>query len=510
MRTIKRVIAALMAALVIMITTYDSYTVPVQATTVVVGGAALIDWLVSIGMIGIAGYTANQILSRDDMEVEIRLYSKTTEGSSALKDLSPHLTVIDGGGGSDPEPPEDPNDILDTKIAGLAASKQLFDFMSGFFDYVTDNNTDLGSAINEASNQEITYAPFPECFHFSSVENPVYNPDSIELIQAKYPAFSLDGNSFIQIYTPFSYDTWMLYPADSTTFLTFRIDRTVCYYSANVVNDSGNLVGTRAANYMRNLQTNEVGYYLRTGSYASWGDLSDLYLCGNVHFDYNNASYELHPDGTIYQVVDGVASVQVKPHLETAEGYLTSAKPIVGTNISGLIDAIGKAIADAYPDQAPVLSPEAINEIYNNVSNYYDQAVSNYYNDTTYLTENEYVTNITNIYEQAITDNPAVDDNPALPISPTLGSLGDYKTVGLSDVFPFCIPFDMYDLMTVLAAEPKAISFDYTFYMGEDLGEYTYTVDLSIFDPVAKVIRTMELLLYMYGLMLVTRSLIRG
>lgn len=514
MKTVKRVTAALMAAIIIIATTYEAYTVPVQATEVVIGsvvGDLLADFLLSLGVTYV-GYECFDRLTESGVETSLHSYINTTEGSSALKGCYGSFKVIDGGGGSDPEPPEDPNEILDTKVVGLAISKQLFDFAAGFYDYITDSETEsvVGAAINEASNQDITYLPFPECFHFSSVDNPVYNPESVELFQAKYSQFSLEGNSFVQIYTPFSYDTFIVCSPDVSAYLYFRIDRQVVYYGANTgIYGSGSGSGVSVYNFMRNLQTDELGFRIRSGSYTAYGDLSEIYICGNVSFPYRNATYVLNPDGSIYQVVDGEASLQVKPHLETAEGYLTSVKPIVGTNISGLIDAIGKAIADAYPDQAPVLTPEAINEIYNNVSNVYDNAVSNYYNDTSYIDQSQYITNITNVYEQAIADNPAVD-NPAIPDSPALGSINDYKAVGLSDVFPFCIPFDMYDLMTLLAAEPKAISFDYTFYMGEEIGEYTYTVDLSVFDPVARVLRTMELMLYMFGLMLVTRSLIRG
>lgn len=526
MKTTKRMIAALMAALVIMTTTYNACTVSVNAASVVIGGAtvSLVDLLVGVIMGCGAGYMGKELIDRTMVETDLRAYLNTTEGTSALKDFAkslPAFTVIEGGGGSDPEPPEDPDDILDTKVSGLASSYQLYELISGFFDYVSNNDTAVGSALAEATNQDITYVPFPSNFHFSSVDNPVFDIEAVSNFQEKYPEIVMEGNYFLQIRNPDVKDTVYIcppfgneYSSDLSlgyNFINLSIHDGRIYYQSYDI-DKG--IAISLTGYGHNLIDDTMGYSktFRERS-EEYTDYSDIYICGNVRFRYDEVDYVLNPDGNIYQVVDGQPDQLVIPHISTAEGCLTSAKPIVGMDISALISAIGKAITEAYPDEAPVLTPEAINQIYENTSNYYDQAVNNYYNNPQTITENEYITNITNIYEQAIADNPAVDNpvqDPAIPISPTLGNVNNYKATGLSEVFPFCIPFDMYDLMTILVAEPEAISFDCTLYFGPYLGEYTLTIDLSVFDPVAKVVRTMELLLYMFGLMLITRSLIRG
>ena len=86
----------------------------------------------------------------------------------------------------------------------------------------------------------------------------------------------------------------------------------------------------------------------------------------------------------------------------------------------------------------------------------------------------------------------------------------DYQTPGLKDVFPFCLPFDIYNFLSCLAADPVAPSFTWRFYVPR-LCDETFTVDLSPFDTVAQIVRTMELLAFCIGLAYVTREkFIRG
>lgn len=80
-----------------------------------------------------------------------------------------------------------------------------------------------------------------------------------------------------------------------------------------------------------------------------------------------------------------------------------------------------------------------------------------------------------------------------------------------TDFFPFCIPWDIYELVTVLDAEPEAphFVFDVDFpYMDEP---WHIDIDFSAWDPVALVLRRLELLLFVVGLAMATRNYyIRG
>ena len=85
-----------------------------------------------------------------------------------------------------------------------------------------------------------------------------------------------------------------------------------------------------------------------------------------------------------------------------------------------------------------------------------------------------------------------------------------YK-VKLVDIFPFCIPYDIYRFLKCLQADPVAPCFDIPIIGKNSFGleEYTYTLDLSQFDSVAKILRIMELLAFCVGLAFVTNNLIK-
>lgn len=89
---------------------------------------------------------------------------------------------------------------------------------------------------------------------------------------------------------------------------------------------------------------------------------------------------------------------------------------------------------------------------------------------------------------------------------------GNY-TVNLTDLFPFCIPFDLYKIVKCFEAAPVAPSATITFPVGYDGNNFTweeYTVSLDDFSQVATVVRVFEYVLFVIGLMLITRKLIEG
>lgn len=110
--------------------------------------------------------------------------------------------------------------------------------------------------------------------------------------------------------------------------------------------------------------------------------------------------------------------------------------------------------------------------------------------------ENE--SDIADQISQEATNAQVVSDQP-----------GDYQVNGLTTVFPFCIPFDLYNFVACLAADPVAPSFTWRFYV-PGICDESIEIDLSEFNAAAQVLRTMELLLFCVGLAFVTRKIIRG
>lgn len=115
-------------------------------------------------------------------------------------------------------------------------------------------------------------------------------------------------------------------------------------------------------------------------------------------------------------------------------------------------------------------------------------------------------------------DIPTIPDRPIIPEQPTIPAKDpisqeeqDLINSGLvnselANVFPFCIPFDIYALVTGLKAgrEAPVIVFEFP----EQFGWGGITIDLSRWDEVATILRHMELLLFIIGLAVNTRSLI--
>lgn len=108
-------------------------------------------------------------------------------------------------------------------------------------------------------------------------------------------------------------------------------------------------------------------------------------------------------------------------------------------------------------------------------------------------------------------DNPK-PENPEDEVKP--------YTADLKDVFPFCIPFDLIHLFEVLDAEPEAPVFKIPIelkvdnpFTGKSIVNYedTIKIDLSDYEQPIKVIRIFEVIFFLIGLMLITRShMIKG
>lgn len=78
----------------------------------------------------------------------------------------------------------------------------------------------------------------------------------------------------------------------------------------------------------------------------------------------------------------------------------------------------------------------------------------------------------------------------------------------LGDIFPFCIPFDVYWMIKGFAVGREAPRFDIDLVLPPWLN-YTYTFDFSQFERYAQVVRTGELAVFAVGLAAATRKFIK-
>lgn len=124
-------------------------------------------------------------------------------------------------------------------------------------------------------------------------------------------------------------------------------------------------------------------------------------------------------------------------------------------------------------------------------------------------------TTVTDSYPKVDTDEPNPDTTPDDVVQDQAGSF--YPTaLDLTNIFPFCIPFDIIYLVQQYAnveEEAPVIDFEipYPNALKPSLGEsYHVEVDFADYVSVRNVLRIFILLLFVVGLMKITRDLIRG
>ena len=81
-------------------------------------------------------------------------------------------------------------------------------------------------------------------------------------------------------------------------------------------------------------------------------------------------------------------------------------------------------------------------------------------------------------------------------------------SVDLTQFFPFCIPFDLFEFFKLLYAEPVApvLYWEMADFAGQT---YSITIDLSEWDSVAQLFRRLQLFLFICGLAAASRKFIK-
>lgn len=112
-----------------------------------------------------------------------------------------------------------------------------------------------------------------------------------------------------------------------------------------------------------------------------------------------------------------------------------------------------------------------------------------------------------------LNDVPAIVPQPDFPEEPELDPEEAEQSLELAmpdlkDIFPFCLPWDIYEVFQKFRANRKAPELDWTF-ESELFGfSYTLHVDLEDYDAVAEILRLLELIAFIVGLAVATRKLI--
>lgn len=107
--------------------------------------------------------------------------------------------------------------------------------------------------------------------------------------------------------------------------------------------------------------------------------------------------------------------------------------------------------------------------------------------------------------------SPSISPKPTMQPTPSPGEIDSSQpVVDLSKFFPFCIPFDLIHLIQALDADPVAPKWTLKLEPPQFPVEWEVVLDLSEYESLAKIFRTGETLLFVVGLILITRGIIKG
>lgn len=123
---------------------------------------------------------------------------------------------------------------------------------------------------------------------------------------------------------------------------------------------------------------------------------------------------------------------------------------------------------------------------------------------------NDYVTQISNTYVYDITNETSIT-NPDSTVTGVVSgnvSKAEFTLDGLQYVFPFCIPWDIRDFVTLLVADPVAPVIEYPIYNPVTDTDEIITIDFSLWEDQVRIIRYIFDFLLIIGLLLLARSLI--
>lgn len=244
---------------------------------------------------------------------------------------------------------------------------------------------------------------------------------------------------------------------------------------------------------------------LTTASSVSWKDtickyLPNAYYLGQYGFDFT-------------MTTDNLLSL-VKPYLE-------GMRQVGGINEAIRDGSIDNVVTDVVWPDTIVLNPDAVTN--GKLKQILEKVISGEVTWTEYLEKVASGTKVgaktdagTFVLDNAgATDVPyekdATDAPPAADTDTALNdSLADYKTDGLTSLFPFCIPFDLINCIKLMSATGEAPCWEFPFQVPVLGLEDTIKIDLAKWDSVAAVCRSLETLLFIGLLISKTRTLIRG
>ncbi len=465
--------------------------------------------VVGVDDLAIAGLVTTLLLAYGYATTQ---YYNNTDGANALADEweeeynQARLTVINGGGGSDNgDDDDDKNKFEDTDGDGKITEKDI----PPFSNFLTKN------AVTLSANASLLLAPIVTKsvldikqlganFADKFVDNGV-NVD-LNYIDSTTRLFAHVSNKYL---SSLGFDTYMqnsAYPC-----CAIKTDKNECGYYIMYFNAS--------TSYKPN------GYYtFRNGKLKDENSGFPLYGkdVSKDYFTFNGIEYSFYVLNP-YRFDKIYLHCPVFNDVDMAFNYLKKCIENNGKDIDWVTPELqdsfdNKGNLELLPSFDPLASysmasQQALQELLSNLAS----------SSLAPLQQLDLVNKfIAGLKTPEPSPNPDPSPEPNPNPDPSNPDNGDGDNSGESDVdkgsfvrdlrtlFPFCIPFDLMDCIRLFNAEPVTPKIEIPMHFAFVDVDYTWTIDLKDFNGVATVCRSMFLILFIVGLVLITRNLIRG
>lgn len=487
MKKIWRIRKQLMAGCLVAVLVLSMIFVPTKKAYAIAGvdDAAFILAMLAAAGAGYVGYSAynsgNSNLAEDlwgeleDLEDDI---------SDAFDKAVFKVLEGGGGGGNNPDDFDPDNDDPEKKPTTWEKLKQWWKKNPNKALSIGVNGSVLGAVSNE--------------FQKSLMDDKIYNFGSLNMsdyIKKKfsyyihdypYPLIVYDRKT-LKVLTVYLFKSYFFLHKNDNTSVTIRGDS--CIYIS-------------ASNYM--VTYDSVWHCIdnQTQTWTPTKFIYDTYEEGYAN-RFGNAEYSsnLNPDSTFR--TDAAKKAQENEETKDKPVYDNVVLPTQEqmTNYANQLQAIAQS--DAEPAVKKEQQQKAMNTFVESITNVKEMPNPDPSPDPDPSPE------------PSPNPDPSPDPDPSPepdPDAPATDEEAAQYTANLTTVFPFCIPFDLIRAFKVLSVEGEAPVYEMPLqidYKSIHVDEH-WSIDMSDFSSVIQILRVMETLGFIVGLILVTRKLIRG
>lgn len=461
-------------------------------------------WEIIMGLLLSAGvvYTVDSAVEDDWLDVNTEEYEEQGELYLYLKRAyNANLKVIEGTGDGGQEPSESPSPSPSPSpsednnlgrdwdvLVSSAATNGIIEFTeSEWKAWKITVETFINDAFGHGADYNILQVDADAASKFQKAKELACEKYNIDFKYSTYRAI-VPGNAW---YDAYEYDEniYYVYLFPENCYYTLSEDKTASGYpSYNVVFNNANVFHYCLVTYWDEWDgesaTENISFYdqIVRSKYQTILRLEyeSPYYCINMPYMIPDIAPYIG-DRPSEDTITTVPEIQPDPDSEEEN------KPYV--------------IPDGMPQPMKLPASDDIQKLYENIQDNPDGA------------QDAVKTLQQDLMSQAETDSDPIEPTPAPSTSPDSdfsSKAGNYM-YDFSDLFPFCIPKDFYNLLCVFNAEAEAPKFEIPFDI--DYGDIQYhevfILDMSDFESVVKIFRLLCIVSFILMLIWVTRNFIK-